>query len=47
MPEGDYSNKYYIRSGDTQFYWRKAGELSGASGHDEWRTMEMYGSTDV
>ncbi len=27
--------------------WRKAGELSGASGHARWRIMEMYGSTDV
>ncbi len=53
MSERDYSNKYYITSGEIQFIvqMEKAGRLSGASRHEQWRTMErrtevqMYRST--
>jgi hypothetical protein len=32
---------------ETPSLLEKAGELSGAIRHGEWRIMEMYGSTDV
>jgi hypothetical protein len=52
MSECDYSNKYYITSGETQFTVQReeAGRLSGASGYEQWRIMERvqkYGCTDV
>ncbi len=36
MSERDYSNKYYIKSGETQFTVpvEEAGTLSGVSGHE-------------
>ncbi len=52
MSERDYSNKYYITSGETQFtvQMEESGMLSGDSGHEQWRIMErvqMYRSTEV
>jgi hypothetical protein len=52
MSERDYSNKYYITSGEIQFtvQMEESGMLSGASGHEQWRIMErvqMYRSTEV
>jgi hypothetical protein len=52
MSERDYSNKYYITSGETHFtvQMEKSGRLSGASGHGQWRIMErvqMYRCTEV
>ncbi len=52
MSERDYSNKYYITSGDTQFtvQMEESGVLSGASRHEQWRIKErvqMYRRTAV
>jgi hypothetical protein len=52
MSERDYSNKYFITSGETQFtvQMEESGMLSGASGHEQWRIMERvqwYSSKDV
>ncbi len=52
MSERDYANKYYIKSGETQFsvQMEQAGMLSGTSGHEQWKMMERvqkYRRTEV
>ncbi len=52
IPEGDYSNKYYIKSGETQFPGEKlvnSVEPANLIDGESWRCTEvqMYRSTEV
>jgi hypothetical protein len=52
MSECDYSNKYNIKNGETQFtvQMEETGVISGARRHGQWRPMERvqkYRCTDV
>ncbi len=48
MSEGDYSNKYYIKSGETQLL-EKSVEPADMPNGESWRCTEvqMYRRTDV